>query len=181
MPMNLVDRWESALKGRHVAPSFDEWRRIFRRADPERYSKEEPEDAEANAVGYFQDAARRHRVGGISIDFPNSTHGDGVGIDVYLLPKGTTVIVSFSTYERGLTSPTRIYRGRKFEAMLVLAYQLLYTDDDGDWGSIQELDDEPDYDLDANTTIEGEKALRRNWSAAIRRKTAPRKAGVARR
>ena len=172
-PINPVDRWEAALRGRHVAPSSDEWRRIYRRADPEGYSKLGPEDAQANAVWDFQEAARRHRVGGISIDFPNSTHGDGVSVDVYLLPKGTTVMVSFSTYERqGLTSPTRIYRGRKCEAMLALASQLLYADDDGDWGSVQELDDDPDYDSDANTTIEGEKALRRKWIAAIRRKIA---------
>lgn len=56
--------------------------------------------------------------------------------------------------------------------MLALANQLLYTDDDGDWGSVQELDDDPDYDSEANTTTEGEKALRRNWIAAIRRKIA---------
>lgn len=177
-PQNPVARWEAALRGRHVAPSSDEWRRIYRQADPEGYSNWGPEDAEANAVWDFQDAVRRHRVGGIAIDFPHSTHGDGISVDVYLLPKGTTVIVSSSTYEReSLTSPTRIYRGRRCEAMLALANQLLYTGDDGDWGTIQDLDENPEYDSDANATIEGEMELRRNWTAAIRRKITPGRPG----
>lgn len=70
----------------------------------------------------------------------------------------------YATYE--VEGPSAIvFRGDSFDSMLEVAHALLY--DSSDYGKIQNLDGDSQYDPDVNTTCEGESFLRSNWLEII--------------
>jgi hypothetical protein len=175
-PLKSIEKWENSIR-RYKAPSDEEWVDIYKEADPAGFARDGEDYEASNILCEFDKIAKTHKVGSASLDFPNSTHGDGCSVDVYVLPKGTTVLIGSATYERE-GSQTRIYRGKQIEKMFLLVNELLY--DDRDYGDIQDLDEDSEYDPDVSTTYEESKSLRELWISAIPKpKIRPRKAGKA--
>jgi hypothetical protein len=159
---NTVEHWEAALP-RCKTPTSEQWLEAFRKVNPEEC--EASGDSVDTALYELQSACEDCCVGRISLDFPNSTHGDGCGVAVYVLPRGTTVMIPSATYE--LRGPrAEIYRGSDSWEMLKRASQLIF--DDGDHGEIQDLDEDDTYDPDAETTCDGRTEVMRKWETAIR-------------
>lgn len=168
---NLAARWERALS-RSKEPSIDEWVESFLEADPEGAGSENPDDLEYNVICELTTAIKDCEVGSIVFEWPNSTHGDGCDVTVYVLPRRTTVMVKSATYEHE-GPPAAIYRGKSVNAMLSKASELLFNDSgdgqDGgrDFGEVQELEDGDEVNPDADGLYRGEKELSEAWKKAI--------------
>jgi len=162
---SLSARWEAALP-RSKSPTLEQLANSFRKADPQEFNRLGPDDVEGNMIGEMTSALGKLEVGSIDLEFIHSTHGDGCSVTVYVLPRGTTVLVRSATYEIE-DPPVAIYRGRDVNEMLSCAYDLLL--DDSDYGDIQELDDDEDLDPDTDTTRGGEAELIERWSSAIQK------------
>ena len=158
----LAIRWERALPSIE-APTIEQWSEAFRKADPDNWNSMDEEDAKCDALYEFATAANQYRVGSMSIDLPDSTHGDSCSVDVYFLPGGTTVITTFATWERSCV-PAMIYRGGEFDEMIELADELLYSDI-GDF-EFQSTEEEPDCDVHVDAYLYGYNDLREKWIAA---------------
>jgi len=154
--------WEQELRG--VGDLGEaEWGVAFRRADPA-LASQLGEDADINAQGEFAEAAAAYHLSRVSLDFPRSTHGDGVNVDVYRLPGGTVVLTRFATYE--LYGPTaRVLTTDQIEEVVEQVYAFLSEGEDGrELGEVQYEADEEELSPDTDSYFEGERALREAWA-----------------
>ena len=159
--VSLISRWEFALSN-YKEINNERWGIAYKYADFSGWGDHgDEENAACNACWEFERSASDFCIGRLNLDFPRSTHGDCRIVSIYVLPGGTTLLTLLATYE--VEGPlTLIHKGQDFNAMLDVAHGLLF--DDSDYGEIQNVDDNPDYDPDVNTTYEGEAALKLAWS-----------------
>ena len=94
---NDIEKWIDALDG-HSELEGCEWVDILVEAlddppvNPDDYNYQE-------AISTFEKAADEYRVSGMDLDFPDSTHGDGVSVGIFYLPNDTFVMTKYSTCE----------------------------------------------------------------------------------
>ena len=157
-----VSAWEHELRGA-VDLGEAEWGAVLRKADPE-LASQLGEDADINAQSEFGEAAEAYLLGRVSLDFPRSTHGDGVTVDVYRLPEGTVVLARSATYE--LFGPTgRVLGTDQIDEVLQHVYSFFAEGGDGrELGDVEYESGEEGLSPDADAYYEGEQALREAWA-----------------
>jgi hypothetical protein len=162
--LEKISSWESAFAGVRDLREAD-WESVLRRADVALWEGL-GEDAAINAQNEFCEVAMPWHLGCISSDALNSTHGDGINVDVYRLPRGMVILSRFATFE--LDGPTgRVIRSASVDDVVAEAYSLM--DDEGyDWGEVQYESDVSDAEIspDVSTYIEGERGVREAWKRA---------------
>jgi predicted metal-dependent hydrolase len=160
-----VERWESALAN-HKELTDTEWGEILYAADPKCWEEYGEEDAPGNGAAEFMACASPWQLGQISLDFPHSLHGDGLSVEVYRLPRGTTVLTLFSTTETtgpsGLVLHTDDFGDVSFAADMLISDEL-----DGADVSIQVLDKDEERDPDSGAYYEGHDEVWRQWSKVV--------------
>lgn len=87
---------------------IEEWERLFLQWGP-RFGEDkwlslvngesESEDDAFEVRWSFEEIAAPYRLGQLSVDYSESTHGDGASVQVFLLPGGTAVGLPFATWD----------------------------------------------------------------------------------
>ena len=167
---DLAPQWESALPESGI-PGIDEWVKIFAIVDPVRFAEfdeDEGDDIEESVIGEFESAVQRYKLGCISLDFPNSTHGDGCLVNFYVLPRGKSVLISLATWGEG--SLPVIYSGTDYDKLHQMARDLRF--DDRDYGEMVDADASEEELKEADTIYDRNPQLRSLWKQAIQERKA---------
>ena len=104
--MKDIEKWEKAFHeyGKKELEEGDLWGiyglYLGREIVDEDYGGDSP-------LYYINEVAADSDVGGVTIDFPNSQHGDAVGATIYNLSHGRFVIIAGASY--GLSGVIAIY------------------------------------------------------------------------
>ena len=167
---DLAPQWESSLP-ESGSPGIDEWVKIFAIVDPVRFAEfdeDEGDDIEDSVIDEFNTAVRPYKLGSISLDFPNSTHGDGCLVSFYVLPRGKSVLISHATWGEG--SLPVIYSGTDYDELYQMARDLLF--DDRDYGEMVYSDASEEELNEADTIYDRNPHLRSLWKQAIQERKA---------
>ncbi len=124
-----------------------------------------PNDARGveDLLNDLDDVLKPVKIAHLCLDFVDSTHGDGLGVEIYFFPGRTVLLKPRATYE--IRAQPRVLAKTHLEAV-VLEAEAIFTealdgtiqDDFGDW-------DDEDYEAPEGSTVrrEGMAELRLNW------------------
>lgn len=149
-----IEEWETALLRLGPQLGESEWLSFREEGEPE------DEDDAFEIRSSFEDVAAPYRLGQLSVDYPESMHGDGASVEVFLLPGGSAVGLPFATWDNEETGfiiakatlPEILTQTRRIIANLL--------DEDANTEWIEELPEEPEGNY---VVREGMKELLANW------------------
>jgi hypothetical protein len=166
--VDAIEKWETALSA-YTNPTKNEWNAIFKEAAPKQWKSDPP--VSSRIPDPLELLLEDYEVGYVNKDFPHSVHGDSCNTSVHLLPGGTTIMTRQDS--DCMDGPDfAIYHGKNCNEMVSQAWDLIETyfeninviDEDED-----EDDSEPSSDENMIMVISGEKSLRANWKAAMKK------------
>ena len=151
----LVDESDS------IALTLDNWGDILRNVSDELWLEYGEDDSGLNAPWEFSNSANAFKLGQISLNYPNSLHGDGCTVPLYKLPSGICVAIRYASFE--IEEPNSILFGRKLsvEQVLDVSREMLF--ECGEIDEYQNLDESPDLEPDTRVAYSGELEVRSHW------------------